>query len=568
MCCLYKRRLGKLDPPFDEFVHRGSEYFQKLNYVDGIHRKPELLIPYSTIYYSMHECDVDLENLKEVIQSMLDFGLPIATEDNPYRKMEMRYALQKGCFDHPLPPLQTLFRSSSLYEVPPALFLRLDDVYSLTHIIFYLTDFGFSKSRNPNLVPLRGLISTLLGMYTLERNWDVVAELLLCCNFLNYFPLATYLTSWSSLIQAQKTDGSLTDTFFSSEKYEKMDVREKDRYYFEQHYHTTQLSAAVAFLTDDGNIIKRDTLGAKPRYSLPDCGKPIEKAYNWILRTYDDQSERLSLSSLLHVLLGQWIWSNFVGDHYLERSQNSYMRIHDKIQRLISSSPASVNACDPALVLLAEAILRGFNLRVADFELFARSSFDSLCSADNSKPNRALDLFPVSYLLQSMGFQLDMRSPEEEREILPFDCGIGVSEDTLRAIVNYISTATSFGSRHFRAYEPQIVDNVRANLTALAYYYLHKYRLDEGFMLIRAMNHSGMKSWKCFREAVDFMLAQQRKDGSFGFYRDEIELIRKSEQGFDPLDKIILPITVSAMWTLAEATTDGFSLFNSVRTIL
>src|SRR5208282_3342142 len=68
------------------------------------------------------------------------------------------------------------------------------------------------------------------------------------------------------------------------------------------------------------------------------------------------------------------------------------------------------------------------------------------------------------------------------------------------------------------------------------------------------------------REAVDFILTQQRKDGSFGFYRDEIELIRKSEQGFDPLDKIILPITVSAMWTLAEATRDGFSLFNSVRT--
>ena len=248
-------------PPIDGFIAHGVEVLRRMSNVDGMHRKPELVLPYSIIYKSLHECGLGMEIPKEVIQSMLDIGLPMATEDNPYRKMELRYALEGGGFNHLPPPIQTLFRNTSLNtslrETPPVLSFRLENIYGLTHVVFYLKDFGFSTRSNiPNIASLRWLVSAMLGVQTLERNWDTVAELLMCCSFLNHFPSPLYQRAWSSLLKAQKGDGSLTDNFFDVKKFDSMRVSEKCVYYFEQQYHTTLVCATEPFLTDEGIIRK------------------------------------------------------------------------------------------------------------------------------------------------------------------------------------------------------------------------------------------------------------------------------------------------------------------------
>ena len=62
---------------------------------------------------------------------------------------------------------------------------------------------------------------------------------------------------------------------------------------------------------------------------------------------------------------------------------------------------------------------------------------------------------------------------------------------------------------------------MKANLVELTYHRLFRYNLEEAFMLIRAMNHPGLASSKAFEEAIMYILAQQRSDGSFGFYADQ-----------------------------------------------
>ena len=310
---LHKRRFKTLAPPFKEFVSFGLDVVQKMKYPDGIHRRPELVLPYSIIYKSLSGCGTNPGTLKEDIQSMLDVGLPMASEDNPYRMMELRYALEDGDFKHLPPTSSSLYRNTSFHralnDTPPILSLGLDQVYGLTHLVFYLTGFGFSRGSVQRLASLRWLVSAQLGLQTLERNWDAVAELLMCCSFLRYFPSPFYRSAWSSLLKAQKIDGSLTDNFF--------DVRNTRAW----------RSPKTGRIISNSTITPRwwprpqpssrkkgtwreaiPSTPASRRQQLPDYAGRMKRARAWLLKKYLDQSRDLELSSLLYVLVGDWIF--------------------------------------------------------------------------------------------------------------------------------------------------------------------------------------------------------------------------------------------------------------------
>lgn len=575
ICYLYKRRFKTLSNPLDNFVLFGRDIIvQKLKYPDKIHRKQELVFPYSIIYKSLSECGAKIQNLKVVIQSMLDIGLPMASEDNPYRKMELRYSLEDQGFRNLPPTFWSLYRSTSFYKAlqdsPPILSLGLDQVYGLTHLVFYLTDFGFSRRKIPHSTTLCWLVSAQLGLQTLERNWDAVAELLMCCKFLRYFPSSLYKSAWLSLIKAQKADGSLTDNLFDAKRFERMSGPERDRYYFEQHYHTTTVCAAAAFLTDAADIERSDPLYVATSPLLNrhrvNYANRLRHAHNWLRKTYEEQSAELELSSLLHVLVGEWISSlSFNSPHQPERLQHISWQIRDDITRAVRDCPNAVDVCDPALVFIGEGILRRFNLGVPEFESLANKSVEALKS-NESVIKQEPRLFSVLHLLESLGFKFGRTEMQGESTIVA-DYQREILEEKLPRLVSYVSKATSFGLDGFKT-ESKFASEIKANLIALAYHRLSHYNLDEALMLVRAMNYVGLEDSKPFEEAMLYVLAQQREDGSFGYYADEIELIKESDSKFDPIQKIILPTTVATIWTISEVMRKDLPLFVSIRSNL
>jgi hypothetical protein len=571
ICYLYKRRFKTLSNPLDNFLLFGRDIVvQKLKYSDRIHRKQELVLPYSIIYKSLSECGTRLQNLKDVIQSMLDLGLPMASDDNPYRKMELRYSLEGQGFRNLPPTIWSLYRGTSFYKAlqnsPPILSLGLDQVYGLTHLVFYLTNFGFSRRKIPHSTTLCWLVSVQLGLQALEKNWDAVAELLMCCKFLRYFPSSLYKSAWRSLIEAQKPDGSLTDNLFDARRFERMSGPEKDRYYFEQHYHTTTVCAAAAFLTDAADIERSDPLYVATSPSLNrrvNYTNRLTHAHNWLCKTYEDLSAELELSSLLQILIGEWMSSlSLDRRHHPERLQRISWQIRDDITRALRDCPTAVDVCDPALIFIGQGILRRFDAGVSEFENLANESAKAL-KGNVSVIKQEPRLFPVLHLLESLDFKFG-RTEMLDESIIIADYKRGVLEEKLLRLVNYISKVTSFGSIGFKT-ESGFADAIKADLIALSYHRLSHYNLDEALMLIRAMNYAGMDCSKPFKEAISYVLAQQREDGSFGFYADEIELIKESDSKFDPLQKIILPTTVAAIWTLSEAMKKDVSLFGSIR---
>ena len=78
------------------------------------------------------------------------------------------------------------------------------------------------------------------------------------------------------------------------------------------------------------------------------------------------------------------------------------------------------------------------------------------------------------------------------------------------------------------------------------------------------MNYLGMQKLRYFKDSLDFILWQQRPDGRFGFFAPEVSCIRNKDPKFNEKRCLYLPITVSAMWTIAEILDPKFSVYHSI----
>ena len=97
------------------------------------------------------------------------------------------------------------FKKTLLNNNPDVFSLQRVDAYNITHTIFYLTDFGFSNKIEVDtrkMSQIKWILNTLLYIYTIDQDWDVIAELLVCCDCLYWHP-PFYQTAWEQLIAAQ-----------------------------------------------------------------------------------------------------------------------------------------------------------------------------------------------------------------------------------------------------------------------------------------------------------------------------------------------------------------------------
>ena len=119
---------------------------------------------------------------RHVIQAVVDHGYVTATEEVGFRDLDLRHLLDLGGYRHHLPSYRSLYRQTVLGRGGPVLSFNHADAYSVTHTLFYLSDFG---ARSIDAIPqrelpyVRWILQVLLGQYLLLKDWDLVAELLL-----------------------------------------------------------------------------------------------------------------------------------------------------------------------------------------------------------------------------------------------------------------------------------------------------------------------------------------------------------------------------------------------------
>jgi len=133
----------------------------------------------------------------------------LAVERPPMRQAELLMAMESLGLPHDLPEAAAIYRCSLLARHFGLAELRHSDIYTITHLIFYLTHFG-GKSGHPLTAEqerLSAILERLTERLLAERHLDLVAELVICHACLGLAESRTE-EAWRLLACAQDQSGA------------------------------------------------------------------------------------------------------------------------------------------------------------------------------------------------------------------------------------------------------------------------------------------------------------------------------------------------------------------------
>lgn len=235
-----------------------------LNYIDDtaktsdfcfdMMRRTSLLPLYLIVFITLESCGRKLPKLRTAIQRILDFGFVDSVGRELWSLIDLKNYLDSGEFKCKFPDFKSLYRPSSAYHLPPIPYLSVLEVYDITHIIFNMADFG-QRDLKPileeKIEETQEYINLLLGTYVYKQDWDLVAEILICCLCLNYRPSPLYELAWSALFQAQTNLGDLPSRYYNSDNSDLDQANATDTYRFKINYHTTLVGLMAATLENE-----------------------------------------------------------------------------------------------------------------------------------------------------------------------------------------------------------------------------------------------------------------------------------------------------------------------------
>jgi hypothetical protein len=230
---------------------------QRAVYRASLMRQPSMFLLYSMVYIALEACGRPDPRQRFAIQQLVDIGYVLATERIPYRKIELHYFLDCGRYSHHLPDYRSLYEETLIYHPVPVLYLTNIDVYSITHALFYLADFGqrdLSAILNERFEATCETLTLLLGMYTRLRDWDIVSELLICFYCLKRRPSPLFDLAWQGVLGAQTMLGDVPGRYFNLNSRQLSQPETASAYRFEQNYHSTLIAMLACVLENHREV--------------------------------------------------------------------------------------------------------------------------------------------------------------------------------------------------------------------------------------------------------------------------------------------------------------------------
>jgi hypothetical protein len=141
--------------------------------------------------------------------------------------------------------------------------------------------------------------------------------------------------------------------------------------------------------------------------------------------------------------------------------------------------------------------------------------------------------------------------------------GLYISKDNWDYLSKYVAATSLFGTKKIR-FDRNLKVHIHSSLVFYLFHSLYSYNLKMGFQLLQTMCYLHLNKGRSFKQALEFITQQQRPDGSFGFFGPEALKLEKSDPKIKVKFDLYLPITVYAMWTIAEAFRTHYSVFLSI----
>ncbi len=222
-------------------------------------RRTDLFPLYLITLVALEACDRKSPRLRYAIQVILDFGFVDTVGKELWSQIDLKSYLDSGHFKSRYPDYESLYVPSSAYHLPPIPYLSILEVYDMVHIIFNMADFGRRdiKSIIGDKYELTcEYFNLLLGTYTYKKDWDLVAEILICCSSLHYYPLPLYQLAWMALFKAQTSLGDIPSRYYNPDNSELFQAYPTKYSRFKINYHTTLVVLMAATLETEKHILQ------------------------------------------------------------------------------------------------------------------------------------------------------------------------------------------------------------------------------------------------------------------------------------------------------------------------
>ncbi|MTB63786.1 hypothetical protein GGG87_02005 [Streptococcus sp. zg-86] len=166
-------------------------------------------------------------------------------EKVPFRMMDLKYSISKIGLNDNLDSYNNLFHQTVLGKKLPRFYYTPNAMYSLTHTIFYISDLGSSYYLDNSPMDYVDLLTSLIGDRIIEKDLDILAELLLSVLFLKIDTDISEIIDYSIqfIIQNQNKNGS----FPAPIEYQYNTDYEE----FRNNYHTTLVCLGVLLCYQD-----------------------------------------------------------------------------------------------------------------------------------------------------------------------------------------------------------------------------------------------------------------------------------------------------------------------------
>ena len=211
---LQQRQIGARthDERYAAMVDRLAAVAARRSYRDLIARQHRTLWLYGLVYAALRAWGRDDSELRAMLEQAVVVRYPVTWERLPFRYLDYINFLDAGGVAHSLLPAQQVFPSTLLSSAPNVAELEEDDVYAITHAVFYMTAYGADESRWPDGFDRRDaaeLIETLLWEYAIAEHADLTAELLICAACLGVARGDAAAAGWELLQRLQLPNGAI-----------------------------------------------------------------------------------------------------------------------------------------------------------------------------------------------------------------------------------------------------------------------------------------------------------------------------------------------------------------------
>src|SRR5699024_6114010 len=170
---------------------------------------------------------------------------------SPFRILDLKYSLNRIDVFPKLPSSKELYKQTTLAKEQPIHTLTNMELYSMTHVLFYLTDMVHNSIKeildNEEIEEIKRKIVVSLYLSVKKGNIDILGELLICLSFLsNCFDEASdlkemYEISWEKIVNSQHRKGFIPP-------FKNTNLVSSNQDEFELNYHSTTVALGASLL--------------------------------------------------------------------------------------------------------------------------------------------------------------------------------------------------------------------------------------------------------------------------------------------------------------------------------